>query len=265
MFKNTSIEKKTLLCKRFMEEGWCTFPLEDIEFLDVLKISILREVHRKGIDCLGDSFDRLTFGGLNSSELNGLRMTIHYKYLGENVFKDNLYKAAKNALDVIVGNELVRQKRINLSVQVPHDNSSLLPLHSDVWSGDSPFEVVLWVPLVDVYGSKSMYILPRSHYADFLNVVSSSAGEGPEALYNRMKDKLTFLEVKYGEAVIFDQTLPHGNIVNETDEIRWSLNSRYKSIFSPYRDKNLIEFFEICRLHPATLVGLNYRDPFRGH
>ena len=43
------------------------------------------------------------------------------------------------------------QKNLNLSIQCPNDNSSLLPIHFDVWSGDSPFEINLWVPLVDCY------------------------------------------------------------------------------------------------------------------
>ena len=54
------------------------------------------------------------------------------------------------------------QRRINLSIQMPADDSSLLATHSDVWSGDSPFEVVVWVPLVDVFRTKSMYLLPPS-------------------------------------------------------------------------------------------------------
>ena len=33
------------------------------------------------------------------------------------------------------------QKSLNLSIQFPKDDSSLLPIHSDVWSGDSPFEI----------------------------------------------------------------------------------------------------------------------------
>ena len=42
-------------------------------------------------------------------------------------------------LETIVGNELAMQLRVNLSIQLPGDDSSLLPLHSDVWSGDSQF------------------------------------------------------------------------------------------------------------------------------
>ena len=43
------------------------------------------------------------------------------------------------------------QNKINLSIQNPNDDSSLLNMHADTWSGDSPFEVVVWLPLVDTY------------------------------------------------------------------------------------------------------------------
>ena len=62
-------------------------------------------------------------------------------------------------IDLFCGNELAVQKKINLSIQLPDDNSSLLPIHTDVWSGNSPFELVLWIPLVSVKNTKSMFIL----------------------------------------------------------------------------------------------------------
>ncbi len=46
------------------------------------------------------------------------------------------------------------QLRVNLSIQMPEDESSLLPVHADTWSGDSPYEVVVWLPLVDCYDTK---------------------------------------------------------------------------------------------------------------
>ena len=35
----------------------------------------------------------------------------------------------------------------------------MLPMHSDIYAGESPFEVVCWIPLVDVLpNSQSMFI-----------------------------------------------------------------------------------------------------------
>ena len=59
------------------------------------------------------------------------------------------------------------QRNINLSIQFPNDKGSLLPVHSDVWSGDSPYEINLWLPLVDCYRTKSMYLLPQKKYNKF--------------------------------------------------------------------------------------------------
>ena len=59
------------------------------------------------------------------------------------------------------------QKKINLSIQLPKDESSLLDVHSDIWSGDSPYEVVVWIPLVNCFNTKSMYILKANKYKKF--------------------------------------------------------------------------------------------------
>ena len=82
-------------------------------------------------------------------------------------FKDNYFNIAKKMLEEIVGNELAIQNNINLSIQLPNDESSLLPLHSDTWSGDSPFESVLWIPLVNCYNTKSMFILNSKKLKNF--------------------------------------------------------------------------------------------------
>ena len=70
---------------------------------------------------------------------------------------------AKEILNTIVGNELASKNSINLSIQLPNDKSSLLAIHADTWSGDSCSGSV-WLPLVDVYKTKSMYILPAKYY-----------------------------------------------------------------------------------------------------
>ena len=39
------------------------------------------------------------------------------------------------------------------------------------------------------------------------------------------------------------------------------MNCRFKSLFSPYGDKKLGEFFEPITLKPASKIGLNYKHP----
>ena len=61
--------------------------------------------------------------------------------------------------------------------------------------------------------------------------------------------------------MIFNQSLPHGNRVNTENETRWSMNCRFKSVFTPYGDKKLGEFFEPVTLRAASKTGMDYKLP----
>ena len=194
-------------------------------------------------------------------ELNDFRMKIIVGINAESEFREQYFNLARPYLYSLVGNELSMQLRINLSIQFPGDESSLLPVHADTWSGDSPFEVVVWTPLVDCYGSKSMYILRPEQNKRIENTFALQTGDSSKDLYKSIADKVKWLEVKYGEVVIFNQALPHGNIVNTENETRWSMNCRFKSVFTPYGDKKLGEFFEPVTLRAASKMGMDYKLP----
>lgn len=171
------------------------------------------------------------------------------------------FALARPILDEIVGNELAMQQRVNLSIQLPGDTSSLLAVHADTWSGDSAYEVVVWLPLVDCYRTKAMYLLPPSSAAAFDANFSRLAGSSSESIFSAIRDQVKWLEVRSGQVLVFDQSLPHGNRVNEESETRWSMNCRFKGVFTPYGDKRLGEFFEPIMLRPASLRGMSYRLP----
>ena len=173
----------------------------------------------------------------------------------------NNIKISKKYLDILVGNELAIQKRINLSIQLPNDSSSLLPLHADTWSGVSPFETVIWLPLVDCYRTKTMYILPANKVKKYENKFLGKKIKSSQQIFNLIKKDLIWLKVNYGEVLVFDQSLPHGNIVNIEKETRWSMNIRFKGLFTPYGDKKLGEFFEPITLKPISKKGMNYKLP----
>ena len=100
-----------------------------------------------------------------------------------------ILKLRKPYLEAIVGNELVMQKKINLSIQLPEDQDSLLAVHSDVWSGDSPFEVVVWLPLVNCFRTKSMYILPANLINQFNKKISKKNYQNSEKVFQLIKKK----------------------------------------------------------------------------
>ena len=194
-------------------------------------------------------------------KLNSFRLKIINDINKSKDLRELYYKISKPLLDSIIGNELSMQLRINLSIQMPNDDSSLLPIHSDVWSGDSPFESVIWLPLVDCYKTKSMFILPPKKYKTLEKIFLKKNSSSSDQIFNKIKNDLIWIKIKYGEVMIFNQCLPHGNVVNKEAQTRWSLNCRFKSVFSPYHDKKIGEFFEPITLKPVSKIGINYSLP----
>ena len=198
---------------------------------------------------------------IDVAKLNSLRLHVIRQMNTQTWFRNSYFQLAKLALEMLVGNELATQLRINLSIQLPQDASSLLPVHADVWSGDSPYEVVVWLPLVDCYRTKAMYLLPPSADERLREEFGQWAGRSSEELFRRIENEVSWIEIKAGEVLIFNQNLPHGNRINQESETRWSMNCRFKSVFTPYGDKKIGEFFEPITLKAASRLGMNYRFP----
>ena len=193
------------------------------------------------------------------SKLNRLRLYIFENLNKSKTLHENYFFIGKEFLDILCGNELVMQKKINLSIQLVNDDSSLLPIHSDVYQGDSPYELVLWIPLVNCSRTKSMYILPKKDHDK--NMRNLKKFKSTNQIFEKLKKKLKWLKIDYGQGLIFTQNILHGNVVNKENTSRWSFNCRFKSLLSPYEGKSVGDFFLPITLRSATKLGMDYVPP----
>jgi sporadic carbohydrate cluster 2OG-Fe(II) oxygenase len=253
-----------LIFKKFLKQGYIIEKTNYVSKLNLLQNFIVEQsslLLNKNVTKDNNHWLNNIHDLINPNKLNQFRLSLINAINNNKVFREIYYNVSKRLLNMIVGNELAMQKRVNLSIQLPEDDSSLLPVHADTWSGDSPFEAVVWIPLVDCYKTKTMYLLPPEKalglHKDFKNISNENNGK----LYDYIKDDVIWLELKYGEILIFNQSLPHGNVVNKEIETRWSLNCRFKSIFTPYNDKKIGEFFEPITLKPLSKLAMNYKLP----
>jgi sporadic carbohydrate cluster 2OG-Fe(II) oxygenase len=257
-------QREIELGERFLQHGYLIEPVAERDGLDRLRAAIadgvaetlscerptdpgkfLNEIH-----LLVDPVD------LNSARLAAIN-TVNNLPWARRLY----YEMAKPWLEIIVGNELAMQRRLNLSIQLPGDTSSLLAAHADSWDGDSPFEVVVWLPLVDCYDTKSMFLLPPDKAQAVQASFSRFDGADTDDLFAAIEQDLIWVEVPYGHVLLFNQNLLHGNRPNRESETRWTMNCRFKSLFSPYAGKRLGEFFEPITLRAATRVGMTHSFP----
>jgi sporadic carbohydrate cluster 2OG-Fe(II) oxygenase len=252
--------------RAFAERGYVIAPAEDRAALDAIRDLLADTAARhlgvtRPLDA-GAFLDSIA-ANVDVDHLNDLRLAIIDALASATWFRAAYFASARTLVERIVGNELAMQRSLGLSIQLPNDESSLLPLHSDAWSEDSPYEVVLWIPFVDCLRTKSMFLLPpsadrlwRARMAEF-----SGPGAGVEALYRAVEPELEWLEIPYGNVLVFTHTMMHGNRVNVEPTTRWSINIRFKGLFTPYSDKQLGDFFDPITLRPASRVGLGYKLP----
>ena len=257
-------ETETALTERFLNDGYIIHPVEDRPALERIRnLLVTLAANEQGMEAGGD--EDAFLNGLHKKvtpgDLNDLRLQVFNNMNKEPWLRPAYFSLARQTLETLVGNELAMQRRVNLSIQLPDDDSSLLPLHADTLAGDSPFEVVQWLPLVDCHDTKSMFILPPEKNAVILPRLAEFHGQGLDSVTRAIGDDLAWLDVPFGSVLVFNQNLLHGNIVNMEQETRWTLNCRFKAVFTPYADKRLGEFFEPITLRAASRIGLDYEFP----
>tara|TARA_B100000787_G_C16184283_1_gene293682 strand:+ start:582 stop:1355 length:774 start_codon:yes stop_codon:yes gene_type:complete len=245
-----------ILGKEFLTQGYIIREAANKNALNKIQQFTIDMLSRRG----GNSLDN-THECINITDLNDFRLEVINEINSQSWLREAYYQIAKPYLDILVGNELAMQSRVNLSIQLPEDNSSLLSVHADTWSGDSPFEIVVWLPLVDCFNTKSMFFLPPKAADNLSDNFKLHVQGSSEELYNAIKNDVSWIKINYGEVLLFNQSYPHGNRVNKEGETRWSMNCRFKGLFTPYNDKKIGEFFEPITIRPVTKASFNYKLP----
>lgn len=241
----------------FTERGYALVQAGDRAALDELRAGVYLEAHRlvPGLDEPVDAFfNRFHEAALAGTELNAVRIALVEALTGQLGVARRLFTAFREPLSMLVGADVAAQKTVNLVVQQPGD-ADQVPIHRDAPS-NSHFEVILWVPLVDVYGTKTMFIVDRADSARGLAMLKDGASY--EAFSAVMREQGVDVVVPYGSALLFAAGLVHGCKVNVESETRWSLNLRYKNLFSPYGAKGLAEFFDVLELSPLSRVAFAF-------
>ena len=253
------------LSTAFLEHGYVIAPVQDPAALDRIRDFIVeRSAAFLGVAVPGDKsgfLERIGATVTDPVQLNDLRLAVIDALTTAPWFREAYFACGRPLLETLVGNELAMQRGIGFSIQLPGDTSSVLPLHSDAWSEDSPFEVVLWIPFVDVAATQSMFILRREHDLAWRERMHEFADKSVDELFTTLERDVEYLTIPYGHVLCFTHTLMHGNRVNAEATARWSLNVRFKGLFTPYSDKKLGDFFDPITLRPASRIGIDYRLP----
>jgi len=249
------------LSEEFLENGYTIHPCEELDELKTFHENLLNETnqwlsnHGRAAGLL--NLD-LSHTAIPPEVVNDIRLHLFGQLNANQHARFRYFKLASSLIQSLVGNELVMQNKINISIQQPHDQTSVLELHSDVWNGDSPFQVVLWVPFTDCAGSNAMFLLAPAESREAYRRARAGELKSMADIHAAYRDRFKTIEVKFGEVLVFDSNCLHGNQLNTTSTSRWSMNCRVASLLAPATtpERRLGSYYTPIMVRAATRMGV---------
>ncbi len=245
----------------FLENGYWIFPCTNLDALEELRTTVIKMVNGRVPNAGGLPLSDI-HKAVNKSDVNSLRMEIFGDLNSDPKFRDKYFSLGKDYIEYLCGTELAANTKVNFSIQLPGDETSILPSHCDTFSGESSYQINLWVPLTKCYGDNSMHIFSSSATNKIISDMQGLEQQGLDSLFNKYIEGRDYvkLAVDFGQVVIFTPTVLHGNGLNTTDHTRISFNCRFKNLHSPYNaphgsSKVLGQFYSPLTQRLATQIG----------
>ncbi|MBC7540329.1 MAG: phytanoyl-CoA dioxygenase family protein [Bacteriovorax sp.] len=237
--------------ENILKDGFTIIELGNASFIESMQNDLLLFTN----NFLGSSLKVKKLENLHHElpieSLNEFRLKV-IKLINQNQdFRKNLTDTILPHFQHLLGPDLAIQKNINLVISLPGDVTSQIPMHSDMWTGHSPFELNLWVPFTKTYKTQSMFIMPLDKWILRKEEFKNSKNTLQELTKLWEKD-FVFVEVDPGQALIFWHNLPHGNCTNQETISRLAVNVRIKNLYTPYGDKGLGDYFIPLTYGPMT-------------
>lgn len=256
----TAVEPTPEWHAEFERRGWAVIPAERCDLLDTIRTR-LSVVAARALDLDDEAdLDHLHRHLPDPGSSERLRALFTEALRTGPPAGRVIFEAFGNALSSLIGPDVLAQRAPNVVLQPP-GHPIPTELHRDA-PANSPFEVVVWLPLVDCSGTKSMYVLDRTATAAALDVYRS-APDDADGFAAALDGLAVPMHVPYGSALLFWTGLLHGSRINEEQTTRVSLNTRYKSLLAPLGMKDPYRYFELLRTSPLTRLGLAF-DPDDG-
>ncbi len=220
--------------------------------------NLLTEVIKKNNYKFNGKLDQL-HNYFTNKEINQIRLKC-FKKINSVDWARKIKEICGDQMFYLLGQDLLIQSKINLSIQLPGDKGSILDIHSDCWSADTPFQLNLWIPLTNAYSTNSMFIMDDKYSLKFFKKIIKNKEKKIDLI--KKPSKQNFINIKYGKVLIFNPSVLHGNVLNKTKTTRVSLNVRFKSIFAPEpsiknSDRKFGTYYKKFNLLDSTKFALN--------
>jgi len=214
--------------------GFAIISIEKMKIFRNLRNLFLKNIKfkledKKNINLVRKKLTKISKADANKSMINFLTFN---KNLSE-----MMINSCPNLIKSICGKELFIQRRAHTTINIPGKDHAKQWTHYEMISGISPFTYILWAPLHDLDDDGGAY------HIDLKTSLKVMKKEENEGLVNgpRVLNMIGLKKpprLKFGEAIIFNPFVLHGNVSFKSKLARIACNVRFQSCKMPLLQKN---------------------------
>jgi sporadic carbohydrate cluster 2OG-Fe(II) oxygenase len=214
-------------------KGYSVFPIENIDIFKKLRTSFIEKINIT--NKLGDNIGQIRkkMAKMSKAEINKIMVNL----LSFNDLSEMIINSCPTLIKSLCGDELFIQRRAHTIINVPGDGQSKQWTHYELMSGISPFSYVIWAPLHDLEDQGGVYYIDQKKSSEIMKKEEEEGlVNGPTVLNLITEQKPTLM--KFGEAIIFNPFVLHGNVTFKSEFARIACNVRFQSYNKPLLQKN---------------------------
>ena len=221
------------------------YSIENIQNMEVFENLRKTFIKKMGFDNNKDTINniRQKMAKLSKVEINKAMVNL----LSFNEASEKMIQSCSNIVSELSGNEIIIQRRANTIFNVPGKDERRQWPHYELMSGISPFTYVIWAPFHDLDDDGGVYYVKQDESFDIIKKEEAQGlVNGPEIL-NMMNDQKP-LKLKYGQVVVFNPFILHGNVEFNSSMARIACSVRFQNKNEPLMQKNS-DFFKLYKIN----------------
>ena len=225
------------------------------------------EAMKQGLLDAGDTFanapfaTRLALTTNACSDRDWLWQRVHGKrHKSAGMFTLRTWPALLDVAESLIGPEILAHPQTVVRPKLPDQAKTVVPWHQDLAyltpeEAGETLIVNFWIPLVDataengclqvIRGSHRAGLLPHDHRETIYIVVAEA--DLPDG-------EIVTCEVDEGDAVLTMERMLHRSIPNNTNTVRWSIDTRYSRIGLPTGRSNKPGFVARSQENPGAVA-----------
>tara|TARA_B110000438_G_scaffold284232_1_gene313088 strand:- start:127 stop:831 length:705 start_codon:yes stop_codon:yes gene_type:complete len=214
-------------------QGYSIIKIENMDLFNKLRDSFIEMLNipnetKKNINTVREEIAKMSKVQINRSMVELLKYTD---------ISEMIIKSFPNLIKKLCTKELFIQRRATIIMNVPGNGQAKQWPHYELMSGISPFTYVIWAPLHDLEDRSGVYYIDQKKSLEIMKEEEEKGlVNGPTVL--NMMNQGNPLSLKFGEAVIFNPFVLHGNIEFKSKLARIAYTVRFQSYNKPLLQKN---------------------------